>query len=204
VVARWGGYQTVRFFPDWLITRSFFVDGLSHLDVKGSLEVILSQYTYINKFVDIPYSTTDYRPVTTGVDGGAGDYKKPFHGWYASSAEWALRNGIVHGTSDTTFGPHERVTREQAATMLLNYCKYFPIATPAPSQDKYGDDAEISPWAEEAVYVLTAMGIIAGDEKGNFNPKNNITKAEATVLLMRLLDLQGGVRLHRGDFEHRW
>ncbi len=40
---------------------------------------------------------------------------------------------------------------------------------------------------EEAVAVLTGIGVIQGDDKGNFNPEGTLTRAEATVIITKLL-----------------
>ena len=40
---------------------------------------------------------------------------------------------------------------------------------------------------EEAVAVLTGIGVINGDDKGNFNPEGTLTRAEATVIITKLL-----------------
>ena len=41
--------------------------------------------------------------------------------WYAEAVSWAYDNGVVQGISDTEFAPQSRVTREQAATMMIQY-----------------------------------------------------------------------------------
>ncbi len=42
-------------------------------------------------------------------------------------------------------------------------------------------------WAEESIKVIAQKGIVLGDEKGNFNPDNNITRAELVAIAMRTL-----------------
>ena len=37
---------------------------------------------------------------------------------------------------------------------------------------------------EEAIEVLKAAGIMTGDEKGNFNPKSPITRAETAKIMV--------------------
>ena len=41
---------------------------------------------------------------------------------------------------------------------------------------------------EEAVAVLSGIGVIQGDDKGNFNPEGTLTRAEATVIITKILD----------------
>lgn len=44
--------------------------------------------------------------------------------YYAAPVAWAAWNGIVNGYSATTFGPQDRVTREQLAAILYRYAEY--------------------------------------------------------------------------------
>ena len=42
-----------------------------------------------------------------------------------------------------------------------------------------------------ALAILSRLNIIVGDDKGNFNPDNTITRAEAAALFVRLLGVLG-------------
>lgn len=46
-------------------------------------------------------------------------------------------------------------------------------------------------WASASIERLEKLGIIKGDDKGNFNPDKPITRAETAVLIDRLLKLLG-------------
>ena len=48
--------------------------------------------------------------------------------YYYKAMLWAVENGITEGTSDTTFGPEETVTRDQAVTFL-----YRAAGSPEPA-----------------------------------------------------------------------
>ena len=39
----------------------------------------------------------------------------------------------------------------------------------------------------EAVDVMNAVGVLIGDENGNFNPKENLTRAQAAKIISYLL-----------------
>lgn len=54
------------------------------------------------------------------------------------------------------------------------------------SVTKFADDAEIKSWADGAVSNLVELGVINGYEDNTFKPSNEITRAEAVVMLMRL------------------
>ena len=42
----------------------------------------------------------------------------------------------------------------------------------------------------EAIEVLKAVGVMTGDENGNFNPNKQVTRAEMAVVMANLLDLK--------------
>ena len=41
----------------------------------------------------------------------------------------------------------------------------------------------------EAIEVMQAIGVMVGDDKGNFNPDQKVTRAEAAVVIAKLMDL---------------
>ncbi|MBQ6947716.1 MAG: leucine-rich repeat protein, partial [Clostridia bacterium] len=47
--------------------------------------------------------------------------------YYTGYVKWANENNIVSGTSATTFGPNENITREQICAMMVRYCNYADI-----------------------------------------------------------------------------
>lgn len=49
----------------------------------------------------------------------------PEDAWYHDSVAWAYENGIVAGTSETTFSPEKPCTRAQIVTMLKRYHDKF-------------------------------------------------------------------------------
>ena len=65
-----------------------------------------------------------------------------------------------------------------ALTMVLSVS-----AAAAYSVVPYGDAEAIAEGAEVAVEMLYNMGIMKGDNKGNFNPEATITRAEGAVLV---------------------
>jgi len=51
----------------------------------------------------------------------------------------------------------------------------------------YGDTNSISVWAREDVALMIAAGIVQGNGPELLNPKANMTRAEVTALVARLL-----------------
>ncbi len=94
----------------------------------------------------------------------------------------AFALGITTGTSAITFSPQVLINREQCATML-----YRALRVIAPGGD-YGiagvkdfpDQKNISAYAVEGTKYMSKLGIIKGDNNGNFMPKATTTAQEAT------------------------
>ena len=103
--------------------------------------------------------------------------------YYTDAVIWAFQNGIVNGTTPTTFEPEEPVTREQIATIL-----YRREGTPEVKQDlsAFVDTDQVSSYAHAAMQWAVAKGVIKGD--GNrLNAKGDATRAEIATMLMRYL-----------------
>ena len=66
-----------------------------------------------------------------------------------------------------------------AAAMLIS------LMVVGASAADYGDTAEIT--QTEAVEVLTGLGIVGGDENGDFNPSATLTRAEFCVMMANVL-----------------
>ena len=110
--------------------------------------------------------------------------------WYTEAVRWAAAEGIVTGTSATTFAPDAPVTREQFATILYRYAQSEGQGfTGAWAFRLDFDDAdEVSEYAYEAMCWMTMHGVIEGSG-GSLNPQSSATRAEAATMLMRYLQL---------------
>ena len=108
--------------------------------------------------------------------------------WYAPYVAIAAKKGIVNGVSNNRFGVGEYITREQIAAILKRAAEAtYKNILPRTSQIAFVDSDFISDYAYEAVFVLARAGVINGKGKDTFSPKMNATRAEATVMLHRLL-----------------
>jgi len=71
------------------------------------------------------------------------------------------------------------------ALLLVGLMLFQPLASVA-ARDFAGH------WAESYITLLTDMGIVTGDEHGNTNPENNITRAEFIAVIVRTFGLTAG------------
>ncbi|MFR0838508.1 MAG: S-layer homology domain-containing protein, partial [Neglectibacter timonensis] len=92
---------------------------------------------------------------------------------------YCAENGIVGGDGKGNFLPGDSITREEAAKMIAVAKELTGTTT-----EKFKDDAKISNWAKGYVDACKAAGIFGGDEKGNFNPKSPITRAETAKIMV--------------------
>ncbi len=85
----------------------------------------------------------------------------------------AFALGITQGTSSTTFSPQVLINREQCAAMLFRTIKaIYPEGDYSTAgAENFNDQKNISSYAEEATKFMSKLGIIKGDNNGNFMPK---------------------------------
>ncbi len=109
--------------------------------------------------------------------------------WYKDAVLWAYQNGVVSGTSDTTFAPNLPVTREQIAVILMGYAeKVLGVArtwTPA-DLSGYPDAGSVSGWAKSAMADAVALGLISGTTSGGqtyLNPQGSATREQVATIL---------------------
>lgn len=107
--------------------------------------------------------------------------------WYAEAVALAADNGIISAEAGNKFRPTDKLTREEMAVMSANAYKLLYNKTLIGRDLEYKDKNEISAAALEAVKGLTYKGIMQGSN-GNFMPRSNTTRAEAIVVLKRILN----------------
>ena len=115
------------------------------------------------------------------------DAENPFSDTKNKSVVSLYNLGIIQGKSESEFKPYDFITREEFAKILMSVFKYtVNDKEETKSEFDFADEDEISGWAKESVKSCADLGLFRGDEKGNFNPKDNISKEECIVTLNRL------------------
>ncbi|WP_282943590.1 S-layer homology domain-containing protein [Paenibacillus sp. RC67] len=109
--------------------------------------------------------------------------------WYAGVVGAASKAGLVDGYEDGTFKPEANITREQMAVMVARAMTVAGKKVPADSKGlaSYTDSNAISGWAKDAVAQAVNAGIINGMTEHTFVPGQNASRAEAAVMMKRLL-----------------
>lgn len=112
----------------------------------------------------------------------------PAGAWYTAAVNWAYNNKIVNGMDPTHFAPNDSITREQIVTIFFRYSKTvegFDVTSTTDITKTLKDAAKVSDYAVDAVKWSVAIKLILGDDKGNFNPQNNATRAEVATMMTR-------------------
>lgn len=105
--------------------------------------------------------------------------------WYSQAIYWAVSSKIVQGVSDNEFGLGRKITREQAASMLMQFAAYTGRNTERRSNIiKFKDAMEISTWAQDPMSWCNYEGIINGCANGCLSPKKHCTRAQVAQLMM--------------------
>ncbi|CAN7253037.1 S8 family peptidase [Paenibacillus sp. LjRoot56] len=112
--------------------------------------------------------------------------------WYRNSVYAAYSAGIISGMSEQTFVPDAPITREQMALTMVNaylHATGKKLADIVTTQEiKYADEGTISTWARSYVRIASALGLLSGTTGGQFAPADNASRAQAAVVIYRLLD----------------
>lgn len=149
------------FFPEADMTRAQFAQVL--FNMAGEPEWFVNQSgTYPTQFSDVEADA-----------------------WYAKAVSWASEAGIVNGTSDTTFDPEGKISREQIATMLYRYAGNGAQAD-ASALDAFVDGAQVSDWAENAMAWAVENGYMNGKGANDLQPQATATRAEIAALAVRV------------------
>lgn len=106
---------------------------------------------------------------------------------YADAIDWAYANKITSGYTETTFQPGKAITREQFATILMNYAKFmqYEVTAGGDAVKGYSDFASISGFAGEALAWANAEKLINGYEDNTIRPQGTATRGQVAVILQR-------------------
>ena len=91
----------------------------------------------------------------------------------------------MNGTSETTFDPEGKISREQIATMLWRYAGNGATADQA-VLDAFVDGDEVSEWAADEMAWAVEHGYMNGRGNNDLQPQGTATRAEIAALAVRV------------------
>ena len=109
--------------------------------------------------------------------------------WYYPYVESASANGLMVGVDRHTFGVNNSITRQDMAVVLSRALAKQGIWLKGDQELSFTDTGSIAPYAVDSVQLLSELGIITGADDGAFYPQECITRAQAAVMIDRVLTL---------------
>ena len=103
--------------------------------------------------------------------------------WYTPYIAAAEKNNLVQGSGNNLFMPDSNISRQDVAVILYRAFKPVSISEPL----KFNDSIDISDYAVEAINSLTAANVINGMDDGTFSPLAGATRAQAAVMIYKLI-----------------
>ena len=104
----------------------------------------------------------------------------PKDSYYYDAVLWAVENGIVKGTSATTFSPGMLCSRAHIVTMLHRAAK-----TPAAGTDNPFTDVAMDAYYYDAVLWAAKTGVTKGTGDNMFSPDGDCTRGQIVTLIWR-------------------
>lgn len=104
---------------------------------------------------------------------------------WASEAILALKDkNIMEGKADRIFKPEDSLTRAELATII---CRIINEKGTLENDVKYTDIG--GHWAENYINQISKLGITNGYGDGTFRPDNLVSRAEATKIICKTLEM---------------
>lgn len=159
-------------------------------------EAMVMVYNLMSKTGNLKASATNTLSIYQSV---LNTYKIPT--WSQSTVAYGLSAQILMAADlpkFTTNGVSNPATRQDVAVMFGRALseKYDIYAGTGVN---YNDVWRISDEAMPYVDLLSRLGILTGDENGNFNPTANITRAEMAVMMNKTYDLLSNELANTGE-----
>jgi hypothetical protein len=152
------GKDAEKFAPDLSITRAEFATIIARA-------LGLKQTKYNHSFRDVDANS-----------------------WYADDLQTVSDSKLIAG-NDGAFRPNDNITREEMAKIIVEAYKIMTEKElPQGNSIQFEDQDNMGVWAVEYINLATELGLINGIDNTHFDPKAVATRAQAAVIIKRLLD----------------
>ncbi len=167
------------------ITELYLKGAINGVDsVNFAPQDLVSRQDFVKILVNaLDIELTDTKTVFNDVESGA---------YYEAYVMSAFEKGLVSGIEANCFGVGQNIRREDAAVIMSRVLDSYAVQGTG-KQIEFGDGESVADYAKDAVAKVSAAEVFGGDDMGNFNPKANLTRAEACAIICRLADRIKGV-----------
>ena len=134
-------------------------------------------------------------------DGGKNCPSKKFadvdqNQWYHEAVDFSIVEGLMNGTSETTYEPLSTTTRAMIVTML-----YRLEGEPEVDHEIGFEDVAADTWYTEAIRWAEAEGIVNGYSETEFGPNDYVTREQMVTILHRYAEYKGIATDKRDDLK---
>ena len=106
----------------------------------------------------------------------------PMEKWSVMEIEFMTDDGVIFGYPDGTFGPENKLTRAEFASLIYRF-----VNLEYKGEESVFTDVTDKHWAHDYILALHETGLVAGYGDGTFGPDNNITRAEVMTVMNKIL-----------------
>ena len=106
--------------------------------------------------------------------------------WYKEAVDYVYANGLMSGTSATTFAPSTQLSRAMMVQILYNL-EEQPVVT----ESAAFTDVAAGAWYADAVNWAAGEGIVSGYGNGRFGPDDLITREQMANMLYYYAQYKG-------------
>ncbi len=189
VIAYYGVYSIVLPFEDvnendWFYNDVYYVYAMGYMN--GIEKTIFAPEKSTTRAM---MATVLYRMAgSPSVEGKTTPFVDIIEGsWYYDAVVWGYNEGVIKGTSSTTFAPDRNVTREQLVALMY---RFAGAEASEADLSAYPDADAISKYAREAFAWAIENGIINGvknsaDGSITLKPGADATRAQVAAMLTR-------------------
>lgn len=114
--------------------------------------------------------------------------------WYADDVSTAADFGLIAGYEDGNFRPQNKITRQEAMTMIARAMQVTDLKEKLVKSDQstnaltsFKDADDVANWAKEGAILSVASKVINGRTIELLEPQAFITRAEVVAIVQRLL-----------------
>ncbi len=104
--------------------------------------------------------------------------------WFVGHIHQARELGIIEGYEDHTFKPFQSVNRAEALKIILE-----TAGLDLGEYESDFDDVSAGSWMDPYIGFGQTTGVVEGYEDGTFRPANPINRAEASKIIIEVLEL---------------
>ena len=116
--------------------------------------------------------------------------------WYKDAVQYAYDNGLMTGTSATTFEPEATTTRAMIVSILAR------LENVTTAEAAGFADVDDNDWYATAVNWAANVGVVNGYEDNTFQPNTAITREQLAAILMNYAAYKGYDVSARADLSH--